>query len=77
MSEDGPDLSTVTNDELVQELMDRHAGVVVIRESQLDAKGERNEVLFDFSGGVSRAIGLAERFKNNLLKTEWAEQNED
>lgn len=73
MSDDDPkpDLSFVTTEQLVDELMQRHEGLVVVRENCKDAKGERSECLFDFSGGVSRAIGLSERFKQFALTNNW------
>lgn len=67
-----PDLSFATNEELISELMNRHDGVIVVREKCLDAKGQRSETLFDFEGGVSRALGLVERMRNYLLTTDWS-----
>ena len=78
-SDDGTttaDLSFVTTDQLIEELMDRHDGLVIAREVQSDAKGEQTECFYDFSGGVSRAIGLTERLKRHLLRGGWREQDD-
>jgi hypothetical protein len=72
-----PDLSFVTTEQLITELMERHDGLLVVRESHTDTKGTRSEVLFDFSGGVSRCLGLAERMKHYLLTNNWNAKPED
>lgn len=72
-----PDLSFVTTDQLISELMDRHDGLIVVRESNVDTAGERSDCLFDFSGGVSRALGLAERMRHYLLNRRWNEEDDE
>lgn len=72
-----PDLSFVTNEQLINELMDRHVGVIIARESQVDAEGDRYAIVYEFSGGVSRAIGMVERMKKHLLDCEWKNPRDD
>lgn len=71
-----PDLSFVTTEQLVEELCNRHDGIIICRENCTDTKGQRHECMSDFSGGVSRAIGLAERMKWWLLNRGW-ERSDD
>jgi TolB-like protein len=59
-------LEFVTTEELIVELMRRHDAIVIARETHTtDAK---NDATFDFSGGLSAALGLVERLKRRLLK---------
>lgn len=79
MSDDDPtsDLSLASTDALIEELMNRHEGVVIVRESVPDAAGEQHDCQFSFSGGVSRAIGMCERMKRHLLRGGWSNTDDD
>jgi hypothetical protein len=59
------DLSLVESDALVEELSQRYDFVLVVRERSTTNK--HNDCLFDYSGGISACIGLAERAKHRLL----------
>lgn len=65
------DLSTVDRKDLIAELMRRHHAVVVLLEQSLTNTTEK-EVGRDcfahaYSGGVSAAIGMCERFKVAMM----------
>lgn len=59
------DLSTVTSEAMLEELRRRYDGLLVVRE-KLRTAGQ-SDVIFDYSGGLSRCIGLADRARVRLL----------
>ena len=65
MSDDEPDLSLASTDALIKELSSRYDGLLVVREKFRTE--ESCDTLYDFNGGISRAIGMAERIKRRLL----------
>jgi hypothetical protein len=62
---DSPDLSLVDTQALLEELFARFDGVLVVRETSPD--GKSNVTHYDYKGGASRCIGLAERAKMRLI----------
>lgn len=62
---DEPDLSLVSTEALIEELAGRYDGLLVVREKFRTE--ESCDTLYDFNGGISRAIGMAERIKARLL----------
>jgi hypothetical protein len=61
-----PDLSLVDTEWMIEEIMNRHHAVLIVREIKPD--DESHDLTYDFSGGVSTCIGLAERVKARLLE---------
>jgi hypothetical protein len=59
-------LELVSTEDLISELMRRYQAVLIVRES--DPTNAQQETLFDYDGGISRAIGMAERAKAKFLR---------
>lgn len=62
------DLSLIDTDDLVAELKRRCDGFILGMER--DATTERNDVSFEFDGGLSRAMGMTYRLLDRLTHTD-------
>ena len=62
---DEDDLSLVSSDAMIAELGRRYDGMLLVRETF--STNESCETLFDYAGGISRCIGMAERAKRRML----------
>lgn len=62
---DAPDLSLVETVHLIEALMNRHDAILIVRQQER-VKG-KTQTLFDYEGGLSNALGLAEYAKAGLL----------
>ena len=60
------DLSLVSSDAMIEELGRRYDGMLLVRETFRTA--DSCDTMFDYAGGISRCIGMAERAKRRLLK---------
>ena len=63
---DEDDLSLVSSDAMIEELGRRYDGMLLVRETFRTA--DSCDTMFDYAGGISRCIGMAERAKRRLLK---------
>jgi hypothetical protein len=72
--EEFPDLSLVPSDALVTELAKRYDHLLICREKIPNES--HAEVLFEFSGGLSAALGLAVRAQQYLLNVATPEKDE-
>jgi hypothetical protein len=66
VSDEPVNLELVPTETLIEELMDRHDAMLIVREKE--PTNQEQETLFDIDGGVSRAIGMAERVKAKLMR---------
>ena len=68
-------LELATVDELIEELERRHDAVVVLRESETDDDG--TVTCLRFSGGLSRAVGMASRAQHEWIADSIMERREE
>jgi hypothetical protein len=66
VSDTETNLELVSTEVLIAELMRRHDALLIVREKE--PNGQIQDTLFDMDGGVSRAIGMAERVKAKLMR---------
>lgn len=64
---DKPDLSTVTTDELIEEIKRRHEAALFVLEKPTPT-GDDTHVIIEYHGGLSRSIGMAVRARSILVR---------
>ena len=66
MAEERNELYDVTTEALIDELMRRHKALLVVREKDSPTDSTRTQTLFDYSGGLNAALGMAVRAQADI-----------
>lgn len=66
MEEKDNDLNFVSTEELIKELINRHDGLVIVRNMKNKKRDESGRIIYDYDGGLANAIGMME-----LAKSSW------
>jgi hypothetical protein len=64
-----PDLTFVTTEELIDELIKRHKALIIVRELASPTGSGRTQTFYEYAGGLNTALGLAERARADIVET--------